>query len=284
MEPTSDVHPKKQNKICFVISPLGEVNSETRRKAEGLISSVIKPVMEEDLKYDVKVAHTISESGSITNQIIKLLLESELVIANLTELNPNVMYELAIRHASRKPVISLVENGTKLPFDISTERTIFYNDDMYGVETLKPNLKKAVLESISNPKVDNPIFRVLDTLNLFSKVEVGTFEDTVLKRLDDLSNLVSNLTKPNINSRRSIYKMEVKYNGKHPSELDIMSKTRETYGKRLELGVVSANHSLMTGTIDITINDSKLDLLEYSNFLNNEFEIKVLSIVPNLNN
>lgn len=115
---------EKEIKTCFIISPLGADGSETRRKLDGLLKSVIRPVFER-LDFKVVAPHEIDKTGSITNQVIKHLLEADLVIANLTGLNPNVMYELAVRHSRRLPVVYMAEHSTELPFDILTERTIF---------------------------------------------------------------------------------------------------------------------------------------------------------------
>lgn len=123
-------------KKCFVVTPIGNDNSSIRRHANGIIDSVIHPVLQSK-GYEVSAAHQISSAGSITKQVIEKILEDDLVVANLTELNANVMYELAIRHCVGKPVISIAEQGTVLPFDVADERTIFYANDMAGVEELK---------------------------------------------------------------------------------------------------------------------------------------------------
>ena len=52
------------------------------------------------------------------------MIEDELVIADLSEHNPNVYYELAIRHAVRKPFIHIIQVGDKLPFDVQGMRII----------------------------------------------------------------------------------------------------------------------------------------------------------------
>lgn len=100
------------------------------------------------LESNITVAHRMPQPGSINKQVIQRVLYDDLVITNLTGLNPNVMYELAIRHAARKPVVQICEEGTKLPFDIVEERTIFYTDDMMGVTQLQIKLKQTVLEAI----------------------------------------------------------------------------------------------------------------------------------------
>jgi len=174
------------NKNCFIISPLGSDDSETRRKADGLINSVLKPILTA-AGYKVIAPHEIDTPGSITRQVIQHLLEDELVIANLTELNPNVMYELAVRHAKRLPVVCLVERGTKLPFDIATERTIFYDNDMAGVELLKPRLSKAIKEALEENEPDNPIYRVVSDSIMREVTAKDDAQSYILKRLDEIT-------------------------------------------------------------------------------------------------
>lgn len=147
-----------KKKKCFIISPLGHENSETRRKADGLIDAVLKPVLQ-DMDFEVAAPLDIDKSGSITRQVIERILEDDLVVANLTEVNANVMYELAIRHCARMPVVILAERGTDLPFDIADERVLFYHNDMAGVEALKPDFQSAVESTLEDQEPDNPVYR-----------------------------------------------------------------------------------------------------------------------------
>ena len=189
-------------KKCFVVTPIGSPDSSTRRAAQGLLDAAIKPALSE-LGYEVFVAHEISSPGSITKQVLQHLLEDELVIANLTELNPNVMYELAVRHAKRLPVVSLAEEGTDLPFDISDERTIFYKNDMSGVEVLKPALIETVKIAAKEKHPDNPIYRATKSLIIRESTETKDTDRYILDRLDSIETVLSRISRTrNMNPKR----------------------------------------------------------------------------------
>lgn len=156
-------------KTCFVITPIGNENDPIRRHIDGMIDAVIVPSMEGE--YEIKVAHRMSETGTITRQILELIYKSDLVIANLTGTNPNVMYELAFRHTLGAPTIIIAEQGTKLPFDISSERTIFYTNDLKGTVDAKKELEKYLSQlDYNDKKATGPIHSYLDTVKLRNKL------------------------------------------------------------------------------------------------------------------
>jgi hypothetical protein len=181
----------EKRKSCFVITPIGGDSSETRRNADGLIQAVIRPVMEQ-LHFNVSVAHEIGSSGSISKQVIERLLGDELVIANLTELNPNVMYELAVRHCAGSPVVTLCQSGTQLPFDIADERTIFFDNDFMGTLQLQARLKAAVGFAL-NEKADNPVLRVQKGTLVRDSVEIGDASSMLYERMESIESALVEL-------------------------------------------------------------------------------------------
>jgi hypothetical protein len=79
-------------------------------------------------------------------------LEDDLVIADLSERNANVFYELAIRHAIRKPLIQMIMTGEKLPFDVGMMRTIHFDiRDLENVEQTKQDLAKQIQHLDEHP-------------------------------------------------------------------------------------------------------------------------------------
>lgn len=185
-----------KKKTCFIITPIGDEKDEIRRHIDGVIDTIITPIMESE--YEIQVAHRLFQTGSINKQIIELIYKSDLVIANLTQTNPNVMYELAFRHTLGLPTITMAEKGTKLPFDISSQRTIFYQNDFQGVNEAQAELKNFLSQiDYSSGKTTGPIHDYLDSNKLNNLIynknqnnDKSEILDLMVKRLEGIENTI----------------------------------------------------------------------------------------------
>lgn len=131
-------------KTCFVVCPIGQDNSTERKRSDTVLKHIINPVCESQ-GFKVVRVDNINAVDRIDNTILEYLEQSELVIADLTDHNPNVFYELGYRQALDKPTIPIMKEGTDLPFDISNVRTISYvTDDLDKVDEVKNRISDTI--------------------------------------------------------------------------------------------------------------------------------------------
>lgn len=113
--------------VCFLISPIGDSGSETRQRADDVRDGIVRPVMDVFGIELVRGDHH-SDAGQIDVDVIRSVQEAELCIADLSQPNPNVYYELGRRDETGKPIILIKEkNSPALPVDIGTRRYVEYD-------------------------------------------------------------------------------------------------------------------------------------------------------------
>lgn len=152
-----------EKKHCFVIAPIGESDSDTRKRSDQVLKHIIRPAVEA-CGYAAERSDEIDKPGIITSQVIQRVVNDSLVVADLTERNPNVFYELAIRHAIRKPLVQLIKKGERIPFDVAGTRTVQVDhQDLDSVETAKSEIMQQIksLEKDSST-LETPISVSLD--------------------------------------------------------------------------------------------------------------------------
>jgi hypothetical protein len=115
------------DKECFFIAPIGEEGSEIRKRSNGVRDWVVRPAAKHAGDLKTVRADDVGEPGQITAQAVQHCLKAKAAVADLTGGNPNVYYELSVRHGALLPVVLIAEEGTKLPFDISQSRVIFFD-------------------------------------------------------------------------------------------------------------------------------------------------------------
>jgi hypothetical protein len=150
------------SKTCFFIAPIGEEGTEERKHSDMLLSSFLERAVA-DLGIKVIRADKIEKPGMITGQVIKYILQSRLVIADLSYLNPNVFYELSLRHATGKPTIHVMRAGERIPFDLKDYRTVAIDMSCkYGLvaklDTYRADIANKIRQALAEEtSTDNPI-------------------------------------------------------------------------------------------------------------------------------
>lgn len=154
-------------KQCFVIMPFGEKQDVGGKIIDfnKIYDYLIKPALEKIEEYNVKCIRCdeISRAGWIHADMMEHIRDDEIAIADLTTLNPNVFYELGVRHALRKSGTVLIHHkGTKNPFNISGFRIIDYDhEDLKSVEEAKNQIAEFVVNGLKLRDTDSLVHQVL---------------------------------------------------------------------------------------------------------------------------
>lgn len=166
-------------KTCFVIIGYGiKTDYATGREIDldKTYRTIIEPAFNE-LDFLCFRASDIQHSGMIDIPMYENILKADFVIADLTTLNPNVLYELGIRHAVRKNTTMVIsDKDLKYPFDLSHIVIDSYEHlgkaiDYEEVLRFKNLLKEKISQLLANPITDSPIYSLFPHLNVPSFTE-----------------------------------------------------------------------------------------------------------------
>lgn len=133
-----------KNGICFTIMPFGGWY-------DRYYQDVYCPAIE-DANMVPKRADDLFRPSTIVKDIWAFTKDAEIILADLSEKNANVMYELGLAHAIAKPAIIVTESMDDIPFDLRALRIIIYNKDVHNWgDLLREKIKRSILEIIEDP-------------------------------------------------------------------------------------------------------------------------------------
>lgn len=180
-------------------------------------------------KYEFTNAGDEGNQQNILRDIIEPIYKADVVIADLTGLNPNVMYELGIAHTfNKKTIIITKDDLSKLPFDLKQYRakgySIHFKKFAELIEYLKVNMDGAVSETVSysNPVKDFMMLANLENTNQFQENVIRLEDDTDKGFLDFLADIEenSNALSEEINKLGEDIKTMTDGISKHVAEID----------------------------------------------------------------
>jgi Hsp70 protein len=128
-------------RLCFVLMPFDQ-------RFRPLYDDHLKPVIEE-AGLRVERADDIRGAGLITWDIWEHINRARFLIADLTDRNPNVFYELGLAHALSKDVILITQSMDFVPFDVKAIRCIRYDLTSRGTTELTRTLRETIAKVIA---------------------------------------------------------------------------------------------------------------------------------------
>jgi len=132
-------------KDCFVIMPFSRSKSHTEEKWTEIFDDFFKSAWNE---FNIDCYRTNVPRGSITKDIIEKLYSASIVFADLTDSNPNVMYELGLRHTFKKPSVMVKAKRSKIPFDVNDYTVFEYEYTPKGLKKLKEHIMCILIRAI----------------------------------------------------------------------------------------------------------------------------------------
>ncbi|MEF8755039.1 MAG: hypothetical protein V5B60_14105 [Accumulibacter sp.] len=121
-------------RLCFVIMPFGEKDDHGKLiDFDAVYRQIIKPAVDSLAQERIRIrclrCDEVEKAGLIHERMINFILDAEVAVVDISTANPNVYYELGVRHALRDRVTVLIRReGTRNPFNIAGMNTIDYDD------------------------------------------------------------------------------------------------------------------------------------------------------------
>lgn len=190
-----------REKVCFVAMGFGikmDYQNSKEVDLDKIYNDVIKDLFEKDMhNYKLIRADEIAGSSIIDVGMYALLLNADLVIADITTLNPNAIYELGVRHAVRPfSTIIMAQKSCKIPFDLDHSRFLIYEDIGDNLEDadaskIQLQLKEFIKES-EKEEPDSPLYTYLPEIKppIISDEKYKKIIEAAENKTDTISQLI----------------------------------------------------------------------------------------------
>jgi hypothetical protein len=192
---SSDDERQQEAALCGVIMPISETASHTEVHWQAVQTLLHRAIAAAG--FTPKNVWESTATDRISERIIGNIFQMPLVVADITDQNPNVMLELGLRLASKKPTVVVATTGSAIPFDIRDFHAVFYPSDMnmLGMEDFFRKLSRVIQEkhrAASNESYVPFLGNVIVDVASPETREVGANE-IILSRLNDISMRLSSM-------------------------------------------------------------------------------------------
>ena len=193
-EHMSEESMNNEKEKCFVIMPISDQGDYPKGHFEKVYEQIFVPAIEAT-GYDAFRVDEDNMCTPIVEKIFKAIQECPMALCDLSNRNPNVLYELGIRQAYDKPVVLVKDEKTERIFDVSGINTISYMSTRLYEEVL--DARKRISDAIISMKEgkQNSIIKVLNAQKAMVSSDSMTKEEKIeillsglVKDVNDLKN------------------------------------------------------------------------------------------------
>lgn len=228
---------EKYEKICFVIMPISDKQGYPSGHFANVYEQIFKPAIA-DAGFEPYRVDEDALSSSIIQKIYDGLSKAKMAICDLSSANPNVLYELGIRHSFDLPVVLVKDEKTDFIFDISPINTIIYQSDRVyeNVISARNTIKEAIMEMDSQSgkgtllSVINTQKAVLKNKSVSEEDKTNLIISTISTILLEIKNLKEDFQKTivddkvGLESENGMIKYSTYYDGRPKRYPKIISK------------------------------------------------------------
>jgi O-acetyl-ADP-ribose deacetylase (regulator of RNase III) len=178
---------KYAGKKCFVIMPFGKkpvdgVEFDFDNAYHELIEKAI-----EGLGIDCERCDEILDTGSIHKKMFRGIFDADVSVVDITSLNPNVFYELGVRHALHRHVTLVIGKSNslqKIPFNINGISILGYEvDSPEQIEKSRKKIRDLILNGLDKQSLDSIVHDALPDLSIERKSKVIESKEEKLYKL-----------------------------------------------------------------------------------------------------
>jgi O-acetyl-ADP-ribose deacetylase (regulator of RNase III) len=167
------MQPDELARQCFVIMPFGEKDDRGQLiDFDAVYNNIIEPAVESLAEDKIRISclrcDEVEKSGLIHERMINYILDAEVAVVDISTANPNVYYELGVRHALRDRVTVLIRSeGTKNPFNITGMNTIDYHPtDPEKIARAKSTIRNFIRNGLLTSTRDSLVYAAVPGLEV----------------------------------------------------------------------------------------------------------------------
>lgn len=196
---------------CFVIMPISNQVGYDENHFNIVYEDIIQPSIINNNMKPIRADET-KNTNLIHLDILKRIIQTPIAICDMSSKNPNVFYELGMRQAFDMPTVLLIDEDTKVPFDISGLRYVTYRKDMSyrnvtkAIENLTSALKETFekkddkteinslirLMELTTAKIETTNISKSEKIELMQELELREIKNTIKQIADMQKSIIAN--------------------------------------------------------------------------------------------